>query len=178
MRNIGKALHDLHSHSIDNVSLLRCPPNCLASDSREWLSSHLEYFKSKWDSSKELPQEYLAAEKLLTTDKFWGKPHPLVLLHGDAMLPNFILDSDQVSGIVDLGDMGVGDARYDLCCTIWSIRFNADHYPESERDRLVSAFLAGYNSVYSKQELDEFNGMILYDLYDLIAYEEAAKPCG
>lgn len=48
-----------------------------------------------------------------------------VLVHGDACLPNIMFRADgTLSGFVDLGEMGVGDAEVDLSAAVWSLQYN------------------------------------------------------
>jgi aminoglycoside phosphotransferase len=47
------------------------------------------------------------------------------LVHGDACLPNFIFtDNGDLSGYIDLGDMGMGDIEVDLSAAVWSLNYN------------------------------------------------------
>lgn len=46
------------------------------------------------------------------------------LVHGDACLPNIIYEDGQLSGYVDVMDMGVGSIDIDLSAAIWSLQFN------------------------------------------------------
>ncbi|MEZ4659167.1 MAG: APH(3') family aminoglycoside O-phosphotransferase [Caldilineaceae bacterium] len=48
----------------------------------------------------------------------------LCLTHGDYCLPNIIVDSDSVTGFVDLGRMGVGDRYRDLALARRSLDYN------------------------------------------------------
>ncbi|MGL5316424.1 MAG: aminoglycoside 3'-phosphotransferase [Peptostreptococcaceae bacterium] len=45
-------------------------------------------------------------------------------IHGDYCLPNIIMDNYNFKGIVDLDSCGIGDRHYDLCCGLWSLRYN------------------------------------------------------
>lgn len=47
-----------------------------------------------------------------------------VVLHGDASLPNLLLDGDTVTGVVDVGRLGVGDRHLDLAVAQESILRN------------------------------------------------------
>jgi aminoglycoside phosphotransferase len=48
-----------------------------------------------------------------------------VLVHGDACLPNIVFrDDGALSGFIDLGDMGAGDAEVDLSAAVWSLQYN------------------------------------------------------
>jgi len=48
----------------------------------------------------------------------------MVLVHGDACLPNFIFNGDDFSGYIDLGDMTIGDSEIDLAAAVWSLQHN------------------------------------------------------
>jgi kanamycin kinase len=61
----------------------------------------------------------------------------LVVTHGDACLPNFLLEDWSVTGYVDLGAMGVADRWRDIAVCLWSLERNLG----SGWDR---AFLQGY----------------------------------
>lgn len=63
------------------------------------------------------------------------------LLHGDYCLPNIILNNWRLSGYVDLGCAGVGDAHVDLFWATWSLAFNlkTDKY----RQRFFDAYGRG-----------------------------------
>lgn len=47
-----------------------------------------------------------------------------VLVHGDACLPNFLFCGDHFTGIVDVGDMALGEIETDLSAAIWSLHKN------------------------------------------------------
>lgn len=48
----------------------------------------------------------------------------LVLCHGDYCLPNVLIRDGQVSGILDLGKLGVTDRWWDLAVATWSVTRN------------------------------------------------------
>ena len=47
-----------------------------------------------------------------------------VLVHGDFCLPNIILDNWNVSGIIDVGETGIGDRHFDIFWALWSLNYN------------------------------------------------------
>jgi len=47
-----------------------------------------------------------------------------MLVHGDACLPNIIYKDGQLSGYVDVMDMGVGSIDVDLSAAVWSLQRN------------------------------------------------------
>jgi kanamycin kinase len=48
----------------------------------------------------------------------------LVVCHGDYCLPNAILGEGEVTGYVDLGELGVADRWWDLAVAAWSVTWN------------------------------------------------------
>jgi len=46
------------------------------------------------------------------------------VLHGDFCLPNIMLLDGKFSGIIDVGNGGIGDRRVDLWWGAWTLRFN------------------------------------------------------
>ena len=72
-----------------------------------------------------------------------NKPAPEpVLSHGDFCLPNSVLDSGKVSGVLDIGDMGIGDKWNDIAICYRSLKHNFDGtyggkvYPDFDADML------------------------------------------
>ena len=49
---------------------------------------------------------------------------PEVVLHGDYCLPNIILKDWKFSGIIDVGNGGIGDRHIDLLWGIWTLSYN------------------------------------------------------
>lgn len=47
-----------------------------------------------------------------------------VVLHGDFCLPNVLLTGDVVTGVLDLGRLGIGDRWWDLALGSWSLTYN------------------------------------------------------
>ena len=60
------------------------------------------------------------------------------LLHGDYCLPNVMLKDWQVSGIIDLGNGGVGDRHVDLYWGAWTLAFNL--HTDAYRQRFFDAY--------------------------------------
>ena len=60
------------------------------------------------------------------------------LLHGDYCLPNVMLDQWHFSGLIDVGNGGIGDRHVDLFWGIWTLRFNLG--TDCYRDRFFDAY--------------------------------------
>jgi aminoglycoside phosphotransferase len=55
------------------------------------------------------------------------------LVHGDACLPNFLVNRGRLSGMVDVGGAHPGDPMEDLSAALWSLNRNLGSCPEIER---------------------------------------------
>ena len=68
-----------------------------------------------------------------------------VLSHGDLCLPNIFIDRGRVSGLIDLGDTGIGDKWRDIALCYRSLRWNAEGayggrvYPDTRAQALFDA---------------------------------------
>jgi len=61
-----------------------------------------------------------------------------VLLHGDYCLPNVMLDNWRFSGLIDVGNGGVGDRHVDLFWGVWTLGFNLG--TDAYRARFLDAY--------------------------------------
>lgn len=80
-------------------------------------------------SDKELLGVLPRAKDLLTDDK---------VIHGDACLPNYIIDRGKFGGFVDVGEGGRGDYHIDLFWCVWSLAFNLK--TNKYKDRFLDAY--------------------------------------
>ena len=61
-----------------------------------------------------------------------------VHLHGDACLPNIMLDDFKFSGFIDFEGGGTGDRHFDLLWAIWSLQHNLG--TNDYKDKLLDAY--------------------------------------
>jgi kanamycin kinase len=47
-----------------------------------------------------------------------------VLVHGDYCLPNILVSDGVLTGLIDVGQTGLGDPRQDLAAGVWSLQYN------------------------------------------------------
>jgi len=47
-----------------------------------------------------------------------------VLVHGDYCLPNVLVTGGKLSGLIDVGQTGLGDRRVDLAAGVWTLQYN------------------------------------------------------
>jgi aminoglycoside phosphotransferase len=68
---------------------------------------------------------------------FGGSRAGHVLTHGDFCLPNVLVHGDRLSGLIDVGQAGLGSPEIDLAAGVWSLQYNFGK-------GLAPAFLAAY----------------------------------
>jgi aminoglycoside phosphotransferase (APT) family kinase protein len=167
-RVLGKVLRRIHSL---NVSLppLRVDGEKLYQTTIEWAVDHLNYIQSRIKDASDEDLSILQKQVQLAEDSTKWVIEPLSFLHGDAMLPNFLFSKKdstwELQAVLDWGDAGYGDKRYDLASIQWSIEHNAKATDPIE---LQEAFLESYGG--TTQEYVDLIGMDFYDLYDAICY--------
>ncbi len=65
-----------------------------------------------------------AATALAELERDRPETEDLVVCHGDYCFPNALLQADEVTGFVDLGELGVADRWWDLAVATWSVVWN------------------------------------------------------
>ncbi len=79
----------------------------------------------------------------------------IVLCHGDYCFPNVLIANGQVSGYIDLGELGLADRWWDLAVATWSVTWNLGPGWED-------LFLETYGIEVDQERLRYFR--LLYDL--------------
>ena len=132
---LGEALHRIHTWE---------PP--IEKPVTQWRDEALARVKAtalahsgepiKYDYSPFVGQDHAALAAWVDVESA-KTPHQLAFCHGDACLPNFMTDGGTITGVVDWGDGGWADPRFDLATTLWSLRRNG-------ADDCQEHFLQGY----------------------------------
>lgn len=82
----------------------------------------------QWSPEKVVDQLVQALHRFHATDPsnwpFEKRDEGMVLVHGDACLPNFIFTEENFGGYVDLGEAALGPVEIDLRAAVWSLRRN------------------------------------------------------
>lgn len=60
------------------------------------------------------------------------------LIHGDACLPNFMMEKGRITSFIDFSASGAGDRHIDLFWAVWSLAFNL------KTEKYTAAFLDAY----------------------------------
>lgn len=119
---MAEAVHIWHSLSVED-----CPFYWTVNPQIEAARHNLGHHRVK--ASRFATQFYGKSESELFTDLLNAIPEQdedLVVTHGDLCLPNILVDreSEQITGFVDLGDVGISDRHLDLVLASLSIQFN------------------------------------------------------
>jgi len=139
---IGRFLRELHApatrEAIDVERMLPVDPNRRAdmpfrvAKAREWL-----------DRLTDLASQHRsAAERILDDGELLGPSSNEVLVHGDLHVRHVLIDEGEISGVIDWGDVCVGDPAIDLQF-VWSV------VPPDARDEV----LANYGPLDDEAEL-------------------------
>jgi aminoglycoside phosphotransferase len=136
-----RALGRLHALPIEACPFDERLTVKLAESQRRVRGGEVEVERFDPDNAGASPQTMLA-------DLLARRPtkEDLVVTHGDASWPNFILQPDGTVAILDLGRFGVADRHQDLALFVRSARWN---FPELD----VEAVLARVYPVAAKPEL-------------------------
>ena len=94
-------------------------------------------------------------EELLQLESLRPGSEDLVVCHGDPCLPNFLVFDGEVSGYVDLGDLGVADRWRDIAISLWSVTHNLGEgweelFLESYGIRWDEGRVAFYQELYER----------------------------
>lgn len=104
--------------------------------------------------------EVRAAYKKLEALRRQQPEETLVLTHGDACLPNVLVQDGELSGFVDLGAAGLGDPHRDLERACWSLGYNyGEGYDE--------VFLRAYGATeLDREKLEFYRGLEYFSIDD------------
>lgn len=80
-------------------------------------------------------------------------PTDLVFGHGDYCVPNVLIQSNKVTGVVDWGDAAYLDKRFDLATAVMSLRYNF------KEEVYVTTFLNSYGYQEDVGTLDVFEAL-------------------
>lgn len=89
---------------------------------------NLAVLSKVWTAEKVIDKLVSALHRLHSTEingwPFGGKGHGKVMVHGDACLPNFIFNNNELTGYIDLGAAHIDNPEVDLAAAIWSLQYN------------------------------------------------------
>lgn len=76
--------------------------------------------------------------------RYYPQDEDKVLVHGDVCMPNFIMHLHQLSGIIDVGRMGVNDRYLDIAIALRTLRYNIELYGDVMTKEDINLFLDTY----------------------------------
>lgn len=73
----------------------------------------------------------------------------LVVVHGDASLPNLLANAQQFTGFIDCARLGIADRHVDLAIASWSVQYNLG-------EAWVEPFLRRYGAATDPERMDYY----------------------
>ena len=149
---LGRALRNFH----DAAPVSSCPFSFRLDVALELVAARVR--QSVVVPSRDFHQEHAhltADEALALLVQTRPESEDLVVCHGDFCLPNVLFDGGEVSGYVDLGELGIADRWWDLAIATWSVTWNLG-------PGLEGAFLDAYGVPLDEARRDYYR--LLYDL--------------
>ena len=129
---LATVLRRLHALDVSDCPFDRTESYCRSVDEG--------YHSGRFDTSIFLPDMTLSSKEEEYAF-FQSHKHQLekgALIHGDACLPNIMLDQWKFSGFIDLGNGGVGDRHIDLFWGAWTLNFNL--HTDSYRGEFLDSY--------------------------------------
>ena len=80
--------------------------------------------RETWDDMHEVHKHMTVAEAVARLEATAPVHEDLVVCHGDYCYPNMFLEGDEVTGYLDLGELGVADRWWDIAIGMWSTTWN------------------------------------------------------
>lgn len=120
VRILARGLRTFHAAPVE-----RCPFDFRLDAALALVHRRLEHDRIQPDGDFH-PEfsHYSAAEAVHELEKTRPSTEEVVVCHGDYCLPNILLDGDEPTGFVDLGELGVADRWWDLAVATWSVTWN------------------------------------------------------
>ena len=141
-RTLAISLHRLQSLSVKDFP-------CLDKMDAYLQTAEVNYHKGCFDKSLLVPwMDFANADEAWQV--FQANKHRLnreVIVHGDYCLPNVLMKHGEFSGMIDLGQAGIGDRHIDIYWAIWSLWYNLG------TDQYTNCFLDYYGRHLVDEEL-------------------------
>ena len=139
---LAGALRELHERPLDGVPVSFRQRLYLKSTSGDFCEGNYDEWvltKRFHIGSKQEAWEIVQANKhRLKCD---------TLIHGDACLPNLIMENERFKSFIDFSLAGAGDRHIDLYWAIWSLQYNLG------TDEYTDRFLDAYGRKYVDEEM-------------------------
>lgn len=132
---LAEALHILHSVPFDGCPNKNAIQPWIAAAKENKSSGYCDRMFNELPGHIEFSSLDEAAEYL---DRAESLLVPECLIHGDACLPNIMLEDWRFSAFIDVGSGGVGDRHIDIFWTAMSLIFNLG--TDAYRERLYQAY--------------------------------------
>lgn len=164
--SLAKFLVALHQTDLADLLAHRLEPQDFAASYKTDLEDSRQYVFPLLSHSERVYVEELFEEYLNNTNNFSGKP---VLLHNDLSSDHILIDPQtrKLRGIIDFGDIGIGDGDYDLM-----------YFLDDFGEEFVCSFLKFYPHPDHKTLFAKLYFWNLADILQLINHYTEAEEFG
>jgi kanamycin kinase len=117
---VARGLRRFH----DALPVDECPFRFTVRDAIDAARARLASGLETWDDMHEEHKHLTVAEAVARLEATAPVREDLVVCHGDYCYPNDFIEGDQITGYLDLGELGVADRWWDISVAMWSTTWN------------------------------------------------------
>ncbi len=150
---LGAGLRRWH----DSLPVAECPFDFLLDTAIEHCARRVHDETTSWDGFRGRNDKLTPNQALAKLIDERPDDEDAVVCHGDYCFPNVFIEDGEITGYLDLGELGIADRWWDLAIGAWSVTWNVD--PKHE-----PLFYEGYGI-----EPDEARIWYFRTLYELAA---------
>ncbi|MEY2471969.1 MAG: kanamycin kinase [Actinomycetota bacterium] len=117
---VARGLRRMH----EALPVADCPFRFTVRDALDVAGARAADGRETWDDMHEEHKHMTVVEAVARLEESAPAHEDLVVCHGDYCYPNVFIEGDEVTGYLDLGELGVADRWWDIAIGMWSTTWN------------------------------------------------------